>query len=122
MKGDFEGARFFSANLILDACLKALLTRSGPVLQLELEEAVVATIVFPKFKFRWFSAIKTQIKLTIDSLKQMVIAAAQQLILQNLRKTKLKRIKKFRAKSKKKIKIELELLNECINVRRLSKY
>lgn len=86
MKANFQGPRYFSANLILNACIDALHKRFASIFQLEWKEAIIAAASFPKFKICWYNALKTVSSvshitlLDLDSLKQMVISEAESLM------------------------------------------
>lgn len=76
MKVDFQGARYFSANLILNECINALYSRFSTVFKLTWEDAILAAVTIPKFKFCWYNSLKSENPtVSMESLKQMVISA-----------------------------------------------
>lgn len=78
MKVDFQGARYSSANFILDACIDTLYKRFSTVLKLTWEKAINAAATLPKFKFCWYNSMNSEnAAVTMDSFKQMVISVSR---------------------------------------------
>lgn len=69
----------YGGDQLAQMCLNNLQKRFSNILHLNCKEAVIATVLLPQFKLRWYSIVKDP-SLSIEAIKKEIIQAAKDLI------------------------------------------